>query len=124
MPCSHLFHENCIIKWLLQKNFCPLCKKSYNFGNNNSNHININNTNSLEFNNIINTNQSRDIFYNTSVNWRRRNLNLNYISNQNDLENNLNDNSFGRGNLNFGLNENNLERETNDDDEEKDEIFI
>jgi SUMO ligase MMS21 Smc5/6 complex component len=25
--CKHSFHFNCILTWLFEKNFCPLCKK-------------------------------------------------------------------------------------------------
>ena len=27
LPCIHLFHSNCILKWMKFKDFCPLCKK-------------------------------------------------------------------------------------------------
>ncbi|KAI9126710.1 hypothetical protein K1719_002306 [Acacia pycnantha] len=26
MPCSHFFHGNCIVNWLLKKSNCPLCR--------------------------------------------------------------------------------------------------
>ena len=29
LPCSHLFHSICIMKWLLKDCKCPICKKDY-----------------------------------------------------------------------------------------------
>ena len=26
LPCIHIFHSNCIKKWMKRENFCPLCK--------------------------------------------------------------------------------------------------
>ncbi|KAK9119364.1 hypothetical protein Scep_017457 [Stephania cephalantha] len=26
MPCSHIFHPSCIVKWLEMNNVCPLCR--------------------------------------------------------------------------------------------------
>ncbi|KAF3448571.1 hypothetical protein FNV43_RR09284 [Rhamnella rubrinervis] len=26
MPCSHLYHEDCILKWLQKSTLCPLCR--------------------------------------------------------------------------------------------------
>ena len=34
LSCLHSFHQDCVIKWFLEKNKCPLCKKVYSFGNN------------------------------------------------------------------------------------------
>jgi len=27
LPCSHLYHEGCIMKWLGRSNTCPLCRQ-------------------------------------------------------------------------------------------------
>ena len=26
MPCNHLFHKECLTKWLVQSNVCPVCR--------------------------------------------------------------------------------------------------
>ena len=28
--CKHIFHEECMAKWILQNNSCPLCRTKFN----------------------------------------------------------------------------------------------
>ena len=30
LPCVHIYHGDCIKKWLLRTNFCPICKYTFN----------------------------------------------------------------------------------------------
>jgi len=31
-PCFHIFHQNCLHRWLLNSRFCPICRKEYTVG--------------------------------------------------------------------------------------------
>lgn len=34
LPCSHIYHKNCIVSWVLHRNGnCPLCKKHFRYDN-------------------------------------------------------------------------------------------
>ena len=33
LNCFHIFHSNCIEKWLTKNKFCPICKKDYLYKN-------------------------------------------------------------------------------------------
>ena len=37
LPCIHIFHSECIRKWMKKKNICPICKSKINSKNNNLN---------------------------------------------------------------------------------------
>ncbi|KAL3736708.1 hypothetical protein ACJRO7_025621 [Eucalyptus globulus] len=26
MPCKHMFHHECVVRWLNESNLCPLCR--------------------------------------------------------------------------------------------------
>ena len=78
LPCSHIYHKNCILRWFLRNKKCPTCKADFR---KDKNEQDINPYNNLTFNN----NQNYLNFYELESN----NVNLNSIY---DIDNNLNNN--------------------------------
>ena len=48
-PCKHIYHKNCILKWLKESNICPLCKYDISSDINN-----------IEINQIINDDEEEE----------------------------------------------------------------
>ena len=48
-PCKHIYHKNCILKWLKESNICPLCKYDISSDINN-----------IEINQLINDEEEED----------------------------------------------------------------
>ena len=113
------FHQECIIKWFLEKNKCPLCKKEYNFGYNQIEQDYPLFYNSLD--DLDDTNYFQSVFNNNIYNNP-----ISYINNNNR------EHGWIRGinNLDSRIENNIIERERdNDDDYEEfdddgDEHFI
>lgn len=55
----HLYHKECIIKWFLKEDICPLCRDDYKKNKSNLNNYNINNNSAFEGGNINLNNESR-----------------------------------------------------------------
>ena len=49
LSCAHHFHYNCISRWLIQNNSCPICRHPVNYFNNE----NINNDENINTENVI-----------------------------------------------------------------------
>ena len=120
LPCFHIFHENCLIEWFRRKNNCPLCKKDYNFKNDNLNENIIANNDEINnsddnifsrfqpFNNLqghlrININRSEN---NQNEHSDRENLNIN--------NNNMNDPNEDLISVNANINHNNIGNNSNE----------
>jgi len=86
LDCSHFYHGNCIIKWFAHNNVCPLCKRSYNVGNN------IINNDYHQIEDFIYNNENEGIFYNNSNNNSMFDINAYNVNNLNE--------SMRRGNVN------------------------
>ena len=99
LDCLHSYHEECIIKWFLEKNKCPICQKLYYFQNNVRENIGQEND---EIN--IQDNYNR---FNNPIFESNDNINGYWEVNNN--------------NLGFRIEENNIERER-DDEENNEEV--
>ena len=40
LPCGHIFHNKCLLKWFLKETKCPLCKSVFKLQNNHNKHDN------------------------------------------------------------------------------------
>jgi len=102
VPCGHIFHESCILKWFEVNNKCPVCR--YELNDNRANSTNENNGVSINLNRQ-NINRINNNTYNNSNFYNQGNV----INSQNDANRNHNNNQQAneRGNSNtINLNEN------------------
>ena len=59
LPCMHPYHKNCIIKWFLKEDNCPLCRDDYRKNKSNLNNYFINNISVMQGENINLNNENR-----------------------------------------------------------------
>ena len=91
MPCLHLYHKECIIRWLINNDKCPTCKSGYKTENAN-NMINTSNYRPETFKEYVNshlTDEDRDILKSLGI----RDLSQ-YLDDDSDYENDFEDDFF------------------------------
>ena len=116
LPCGHMFHEECVTKWLKIHNTCPLCRfelptdnADYERQRNQRNQQreervrNNPNVRPVDFNHPENLSSNNVISINNNQNQNNNQSQNNDAQNQNNEQNQQNNNNTGNQNININL---------------------